>query len=51
MHFITESYNVDTEYHNIENSDIKIIEEYESEKNAGTLETRPIEELWKELDL
>lgn len=31
--------------------DIKSIEEYESEKKNGTLETRPIEELWEELDL
>ena len=31
--------------------DIKIFEEYEAEKDAGTLPTRPIEELWKELKL
>lgn len=31
--------------------DIKIFEEYEAEKEAGTLSTRPIEELWKELKI
>ena len=31
--------------------DIKIFEEYEAEKANGTLKTRPINELWKELDL
>lgn len=30
--------------------DIKIFEEYEAEKEAGTLSTRPIEELWKEIE-
>ena len=31
--------------------DIKIFEEYEVEKEAGTLSTRPIEELWKEIEI
>lgn len=31
--------------------DTQIFEEYEAEKEAGTLSTRPIEELWKELKL
>ncbi len=31
--------------------DLKVFEEYESEKQAGTLKTRPINELWKELEL
>ncbi len=31
--------------------DLKIFEEYEAEKAQGTLKTRPINELWKELDL
>ena len=30
--------------------DIKIFEEYEAEKEAGTLSTRPIEELLKEIE-
>ena len=29
--------------------DWKIVEEHEKEKANGTLETRPIEELWKEI--
>lgn len=31
--------------------DLKVFEEYETEKQAGKLKTRPIGELWKELDL
>ena len=31
--------------------DTQIFEEYEAQKEAGTLSTRPIEELWKELKL
>lgn len=31
--------------------DLKVFEEYEAEKRSGTLKTRPISELWKELDL
>jgi toxin-antitoxin system protein len=31
--------------------DLKVFEEYESEKQSGTLKTRPISELWEELDL
>ena len=31
--------------------DLKVFEEYEAEKQAGRLKTRPIGELWKELDL
>lgn len=31
--------------------DLKIFEEYEAEKQAGKLKTRPINELWKDLEL
>ena len=31
--------------------DLKVFEEYEAEKRSGTLKTRPISELWKDLDL
>ncbi len=31
--------------------DFQIIKEYEHKKEEGTLNTRPIEELWAELDL
>ena len=31
--------------------DTQIFEEYEAEKEAGTLSIRPIEELWKELKI
>ena len=31
--------------------DLKIFEEYEADKKSGTLKTRPISELWKDLDL
>lgn len=31
--------------------DMKVFADYEAEKKAGTLKTRPIGELWKELDL
>ena len=31
--------------------DLKVFADYEAEKVAGTLKTRPIGELWKELDL
>ena len=30
---------------------IRIFEEYEAEKETGTLSTRPIEELWKEIEI
>ena len=31
--------------------DLKVFEEYEEEKASGKLKTRPIEELWDELNL
>ena len=31
--------------------DTQIFEEYEIQKEAGTLKTRPIEELWKEINI
>ncbi len=31
--------------------DLNVFEEYEAEKQSGTLKTRPINELWKELEL
>lgn len=31
--------------------DLSVIEEYERKKEAGSLKTRPVGELWKELDL
>lgn len=31
--------------------DLKVYEEFEEEIKKGTLKTRPIEQLWKELDL
>lgn len=31
--------------------DLKAFEEYEAEKQTGALKTRPINELWKELEL
>ena len=31
--------------------DTQIFEEYETQKEAGTLKTHPIEELWKELNI
>ena len=31
--------------------DLKAFEEYEAEEQSGTLKTRPVSELWKELDL
>ena len=31
--------------------DLKVFEEYETEKQAETLKTRPINDLWKELEL
>ncbi|NCE98257.1 type II toxin-antitoxin system RelB family antitoxin [Emergencia sp. 1XD21-10] len=34
-----------------EEYDLQIIERYEKEKASGTLETRPIEALWEELEL
>lgn len=36
---------IETEY------DLQVFADYEAEKAAGTLETRPISELWKEIDL
>ena len=36
----------------IENEyDLKVFEEYEAKKKEGILKTRPIDELWKELEL
>ncbi|MBS4900050.1 MAG: hypothetical protein KHZ87_04715 [Clostridiales bacterium] len=31
--------------------DLKVFEEYEAEKANGTLKTRPINQLWEELEL
>lgn len=31
--------------------DVKVFEEYEKEKERGVLKTRPINELWEELEL
>lgn len=31
--------------------DLKVFEEYETEKQAETLKTRPINDLWKEVEL
>ncbi len=31
--------------------DLEVFSQYEEEKAAGTLKTRPIEELWNELEL
>lgn len=31
--------------------DLKVFEEYENEKANGTLITRPIDELWKNLEI
>ncbi len=31
--------------------DLKVFEEYEADKQAGTLKTKPITDLWKELEL
>jgi predicted DNA-binding protein len=31
--------------------DLKVFAEYEAEKAAGKVKTRPISDLWKELDL
>lgn len=31
--------------------DLNIFQEYEAKKQAGTLKTRPINELWEELEL
>lgn len=31
--------------------DLNVFAEYEAEKQAGTVKTRPINELWKELEL
>ena len=31
--------------------DLQVFADYEAEKAAGTLKTRPISELWKEIDL
>lgn len=31
--------------------DMQVFKEYEKEKDNGTLKTRPINELWKELEL
>ena len=34
-----------------EEYDMRVFAEYEEEKKDGNLKTRPIEELWEELDL
>ena len=31
--------------------DLKLIEEYEKKKAAGKLKTKPVDELWKDLEL
>lgn len=31
--------------------DLKVFEKYEAEKQKGTVKMRPIDELWKELEL
>lgn len=31
--------------------DLQVVAEYEKQKNDGTLKTRPVDELWKELGL
>ena len=31
--------------------DLQVFADYEAENTAGTLKTRPISELWKEIDL
>ena len=36
---------IETEY------DLQVFADYEAEKAAGALKTRPISELWKEIDL
>jgi hypothetical protein len=41
-----------TNIEEIENEfDLKVFEEYEKDKTDGTLVTRPIEELWKEIEV
>lgn len=34
-----------------ENYDLKVFAEYEKEKSLGRVKTKPVHELWKELDL
>ena len=48
--YILEGDNVSVKFDKYE-YDTQIFEEYEAQKEAGTLSTRPIEELWKELKL
>ena len=48
--YILEGDNVGVKFDKYE-YDTQIFEEYESQKEAGTLSIRPIEELWKELKL
>lgn len=48
--YILEGDNVSVKFDKYE-YDIQIFEEYEAEKEAGTLSTRPIEELWKEIEI
>ncbi len=36
---------------NEDKSNLHVVEEYEKKKLEGTLETRPIEELWKDLNI
>ena len=31
--------------------DLRVVEEYEKDKADGTLKTKPVEELWKDLNL
>lgn len=33
-----------------EEYDLKVLEDYEANRRAGKITTRPIEELWRELD-
>ena len=41
-----------TMLHHIENEyDLKVFEEYETERTNGTLNTKPIDQLWEELGL
>ena len=48
--YILDGNNVSVKFDKYE-YDTQIFEEYEEEKEAGTLKTRPIEELWKEIEI
>ena len=50
VYYILDGDNVSVKFDKYE-YDIKIFEEYEAEKEAGTLSTHPIEELWKEIKI